>query len=125
MIFGSITIDEREGAVHTHRDSYLLDQLTVASVRRPLLPIALLFGVGLVGFAARFGDLLYESEIVIAIGAGALALLIGTQIGQLKLLSRDLRGSELSGAVWGRYGRLNQARRGIARALAASRGRTA
>lgn len=99
MIFGRISVDER--AVSTHRDSYLLSELTVVSVRRPFLSTALLLGSGSIGFVIAFGDLLYVSEIAILIGLSVGLILFGTQLAQLSLLSRDLRGSELTSAVWG------------------------
>ena len=36
MNFGSIEI--KRGAIVTHRDTYVLDSITVASVRKPFLP---------------------------------------------------------------------------------------
>ena len=115
MIFGSISVD-RDG-VTTHKDSYVLDHLTVVSVRRPLLGPGLMIGGGFLAFCNAFGDLLYAEEILIFLGAGAVALFAGLWLGQLKLLSRDLRGSELSGAIWGSYRRLNRERRKIVMAL--------
>ena len=117
MIIGRIVIDHNGGAVHTHRDSYLLDNLSVVSVRRPLLPAGAMLGIGLAGFAISFGDLLYLHELLVIAGAAGLALAFGIQAGQLKLLSRDLRGSELAGVVWGQYRHLNHIRRDIAVAL--------
>ena len=115
MIFGSVSIDGH--AVNTHRDSYLLPSLTVVSVRRPFLVGAVIFALGFGAFGLSFGDLLYESEIKILFGGCAGALLLGLSIGQLKLLSRDLRGSELAGMIWGTYGHLNRVRRKIIRAV--------
>lgn len=123
MIFGTVTVDGE--AVTTHRDSYVLAHLTVVSVRRPLLGIVLPIGAGFVGFAAAFGDLLYADEIGFFLGAAALALIAGLWLGQLKLLSRDLRGSELSGAVWGSHRSLQTVRNRIVRALRDHRGRLA
>ncbi|WP_425088880.1 hypothetical protein [Stappia sp.] len=119
MIFGSIRIDTKAGCVVTHRDSYLMRTLTVVSVRRPLLAGGLVFGAGLAGFGLAFGDLLYPGEIATAILLGLAALGIGWETGQLKLLSRDLRGTDLSGVIWGRYVRLNAVRREIVDALRA------
>jgi hypothetical protein len=99
MIFGRLSVDDR--AVSTHRDSYLLSELTVVSVRRPFLPPVMLLAGGGIGFIAAFSDLLYFSEIVFCLGMSAGLVLIGTQLAQLSLLSRDLRGSELTSAVWG------------------------
>ncbi|MCA1241461.1 hypothetical protein LC092_03310 [Stappia stellulata] len=120
MIFGSIRIDTKAGCVVTHRDSYLMRALTVVSVRRPLFAGGLVFGAGLAGFGLAFGDLLYPGEIAAAILLGIAALGIGWETGQLKLLSRDLRGTDLSGVIWGRYGRLNTVRREIVDAIRAS-----
>lgn len=121
MILGTLRIDPDEGAVHTHRDSYLIETLSVVSVRRPLLPAGLVFGIGLAGFGVSFADLLHLHEAVTVFTAAAASLLTGWQVGHLTLLSRDLRGSELAGAVWGRFASLQAIRGEIVRALAASR----
>ena len=115
MIFGSVDIDD--AAVNTHRDSYLLSSLTVVSVRRPFLAGGLVVAAAFGGFAYAFNDLLFAIEIKIIAGGCAAALIAGLWIGQLKLLSRDLRGSELAGVIWGSYGRLNRVRREIAAAM--------
>lgn len=115
MIFGSISIEG--GAVVTHRDTYDLDSISVVSARRPLLIPSLLVGGGLVGFGFTFSDLLYANEIAITVGTGAGSVTAGFWLGQLKLLSRDLRGSELIDAVWGSYSHLNHIRRDLARHL--------
>lgn len=115
MIFGSVDIDN--ASVNTHRDSYLLPNITVVSVRRPFLAGALICAVGFGGFGFAFGDLLYPGEIKAIVGGIAAALFTGISLGQLKLLSRDLRNSELSGAIWGSYGHLNCIRREIVTAM--------
>lgn len=120
MIFGSIHIDER--AVSTHRDSYLLPTLSVVSVRRPLLAPALMLAGSATGFAAAFSDLLYPGEIVTCIGIAIGAAISGLQLAQLQLLSRDLRGTELTGAVWGTRSELDAKRRDIVAALRAGTG---
>lgn len=115
MIFGSVHVSGK--SVETHRDSYLLSHLTVISVRRPLLPGALLIAGGGTGFGLAFGDLLYGRELA-GLGLGiALVLVGGIRLGQIQLLSRDLRGSELSCMIWGTYGHLNRVRREIGIAL--------
>lgn len=108
MIFGFVEV--KQNAVETHRDSYLLDNLSVVSVRRPFLGGAMLLSTAFSAFGLAFGDLLFNSEIATICGFSAIAILTGAQIGQLKLLSRDLRGSELSGVIWGRYTSLNRVR---------------
>jgi hypothetical protein len=91
----------RHGAVVTHRDSYLLKNLSVVSVRKPLLGTGFIIGGGLGGFALTFQDLLYPGELTVIGSIALLVIIAGFSVGQLKLLSRDLRGSELSGAIWG------------------------
>lgn len=120
-IIGHVHVDKESGAVETHRDSYLLKTLTVVSVRRPALPAGILFGGGFVGFCLAFGDLMWPHEIALTLTGSVLALVAGWQVGQLKLLSRDLRGSELAGVIWGRYADLNAVRGRIVRAIAAGR----
>lgn len=120
MIFGRLSVDER--AVSTHRDSYLLSELTVVSVRKPFLPPAMLLAGGSIGFAAAFGDLLYVSEIAFFIGGAAGMVLIGAQLAQLSLLSRDLRGSELTSAVWGLRSSLEAKRHEIVGTLRSTNG---
>jgi len=115
MILGSLSVNG--DAVVTHRDSYLLKSLSVVSVRRVFLAPAILFGAGFTGFGIAFSDLLYQGEITAILVASFVAIIAGTQIGQLKLLSRDLRGSELSGVIWGRYSHLNHARSQIIQKL--------
>jgi len=117
MILGHLHIDEAQGAVSTHRDSYRLATLSVVSVRRPFLVGGLLAGAGSAAFVAGFADLLYAHEIALVVSAGALAVVFGIEVGQLRLLSRDLRGSDLSEAIWGRYASLNRVRLAIAAAM--------
>ena len=111
-IVGTIQVNDK--AVSTHRDSYLLNRISVVSVRRVFLPGSILTVTGLGAFCAAFSDLLYPSEILTMAGVSALALIAGFQVGQLKLLSRDLGGSPLGDVIWGRYAALNTIRMQIA-----------
>ena len=111
-IVGTIQVNDK--AVTTHHDSYLLDRISVVSVRRPFLSAAILTGVGAAAFCAAFSDLLYGHEIWAMGSISALALIAGFQVGQLKLLSRDLGGSPLGDVIWGRYSALNDKRIEIA-----------
>jgi len=115
MIIGSVKIGN--GAVVTHRDSYLIANLSVVGVRRPYLAGAMLLGGAFSGFGFAFIDLLYANEIISIAGMSFAAIIAGSQIGQLSLLSRDLKGSELSGAVWGRHSSLQRIRMEIVSAL--------
>jgi len=115
MIIGSVNIEN--GAVVTHRDSYLLKSLSVVSVRRPFLGGAILLGSSFGGFSVAFFDLLFPGEIATIFGLSAFAIITGVQVGQLKLLSRDLRGSELADAIWGQYSSLNLIRMRIVQSL--------
>ncbi|MEO1193309.1 MAG: hypothetical protein AAFY02_16220 [Pseudomonadota bacterium] len=115
MIAGRIDITPR--AVETHKDSYLLAHLTVVSVRRPLLATGVTVALGGGAFCVRFIDLLYPQEILVFSAVILLALLLGLAVGQIQLLSRDLRGTALSGMIWGSYGHLNSIRRQIVKAM--------
>jgi len=115
MIIGSVSVSKN--AVVTHRDSYLIKNLSVVSVRRPYLAGAIVLGGAFAGFGVAFGDLLYPNEIVAIIGFSIAAIILGSQIGQLSLLSRDLRGTELSGAIWGKHSSLQRIRTDIVAAL--------
>lgn len=121
MIVGELYIDPETGTVNTHRDSYLPKNLTVVSVRRIGLPAGATLGIGLLGFTASFADLLYPWEIIMTLLIAIGVMLVGWQVGQLKLLSRDLRQSELSGVIYGRYATLNAKRREIVDAIMAAR----
>jgi uncharacterized membrane protein YgdD (TMEM256/DUF423 family) len=110
MILGTLYIHPESGAVVTHRDSYLPENLTVVSVRRIALPVCGTVAIGLLGFTASFADLLYIHEIALTLLLVGICLFAGSQVGQLKLLSRDLRQSELSGVIYGRYRDLNSKR---------------
>ncbi|MCH9807166.1 MAG: hypothetical protein K0U74_05480 [Alphaproteobacteria bacterium] len=117
MILGHVTVTD--GAVNTHRDSYLLQNLTVVSVRRPFFAGAILFSIGALAFAAAFSDLLHLYEIACLVGFAILSLLAGHTIAQLKLISRETKGTELAGAVWGQYRSLQNVRREIVASLRA------
>ena len=79
MIFGSVSINGH--AVNTHRDSYLIENLSVVSVRRPPLAPACLFGLGLGGFGWSLSDLLHASEIATIIGVSTAGILAGIWLG--------------------------------------------
>ena len=113
MIIGFVQV--QDGAVTTHRDSFILSGVSVVSVRRPYLAGAILLGCGLAGFALAFGDLLYPHECLVLATFVFSLLFLGLQIGQLTLLSRDLKGTELSSAVWGTPSALQKIRAEIVR----------
>ena len=89
MIIGFVGV--KNNAVITHRDSYLLKNLSVVSVRRPFLAGAMLLGAGLGAFGIQFADLLYTNEIFSIAGMAIIGIFAGTQIGQLSLLSARLK----------------------------------
>lgn len=108
MIFGKLEIGET--ALHTSNDSYAMDRLTAVTNRRPFLTAGLGLSVLTGAFGISFGDILTIGEIVtIAVISGGSAL-IGLTIGQLRLVSADLRGSPLAETVFGTYGHLNRLR---------------
>jgi len=91
----------RGNTLVTHRTGYQLDSITAADVQRPLLSMSVVPAIGGCAFCFAFSDILYPVEIASIIGCVVTIIVVGARIGQLKLVSRDLRGSELSGAVWG------------------------
>lgn len=115
MILG--TLEVKDGQLFTKNGSYQLDVVSVISTRRP----ALSAGVTLAGLIALFGlgtyDILYVGERAALAIAVTGSLCAGLTIGQLHLISRDLRGSPMADAVWGSYRRLNAERRKIAAAV--------
>lgn len=115
MIFGQLHISEN--VVHTHNDSYILSNITAVSARRPFLSSGILAAGLICVFGVAFADLLYPGEIVFIVASAAASLLIGFWLGQLQLLSRDLRGTELAAAIWGSYRHLNRIRRQVANAV--------
>lgn len=118
MIVGSVTVTPH--TVETHRASYRLEELNVVAMERPLLPVSLMGALGGTGFGVSFGDLLYPGEIAGLAGAVAFGLLAGFRLARIQLLSRDLRGSELSCMIWGTWGHLQRVRREIAAAREAA-----
>ena len=114
-ILGSVSVTNK--AVVTHRDSYLLQTLTAVSVRRPLLVPAIVISAALVMFALGTFDLLYWSEFIGLALVIAVSLIAGTKLGQLQLLSRDLKNTELSGAIWGHHAALQTVRSQIVAAM--------
>lgn len=104
-------------AVENRGDTYLSASLSVVSVRRPLLAPALLLSGAFVGYAAAFIDLLTASEVASILICSAILIFVSSQIGQLKLLSRDLRGSPLSNVSWDYYPRLQKRRHEIVSSL--------
>lgn len=117
MIFGFVKIENN--AVNTHRDSYLLENLNVVSVRRPLMGAGLIGAAGSAGFGLGFSDLLYLSELTALGLMGLVSMTIGSQVAQLKLISRETKGTELAGAVWGSAAALNKIRAAIVSELRA------
>lgn len=121
MIIGSYDI--RSGLLETHNDSYTLSRGTHVSARRPFLAGGLMMALLLGGFSATFHDLLYVHEWAALAASAVTCLTVGLKVGQLTLVNRELRGSELSTALWGTYGHLNLIRREIAAAIMESDGR--
>lgn len=112
MVFGFISVNDK--AVSTHRDSYLLSKISVVSVRRPFLAGTALLSMGAFGFTASFSDILFSHEKTVLVGGSIIAMLAGYQIGQLKLVSRELSGNPLADVIYGRYAALNATRLKIA-----------
>jgi len=114
MIFGRCDITR--DVVETHNDSYMLASITTVSARRPFLGASVMMSLCLMGFSLSFGDLLYPHEIALSAAVASFLLGVGFWLGELKLLSRDLKGSDLSTAIWGSYSHINRIRRTVAKA---------
>ena len=115
MIFGNFQLTDN--AIHTHNDSYVLTNITTVSARRPFLGASMLLASLITLFGLAFLDLLYLSELLVLASLIGGLLVAGFSLGQLQLLSRDLKGSELATAIWGTYQHLNSIRREIADAV--------
>ena len=111
FIIGSVDVTEK--GVVTHRDSYLFP-LSVVSVRRPFLIPAGLFGGAALLSILTFSDLLFGSEQLFLAIVGSVLVFAAWQVGQLSLLSLTLKGSDMTGAVYGAYTALNNVRGEIA-----------
>ncbi|MEL7281863.1 MAG: hypothetical protein AAGK79_16005 [Pseudomonadota bacterium] len=111
-IFGWVTVDGM--AVTTHRDTYLLPSVTAVSVRRPFFAASLALGGALSVFGLGTADILQADELIALCVSVPVIVLLGARLGQLKLLSRDLKNTELADAVWGDYAELQKVRREIA-----------
>lgn len=108
MIFGKL--DFNKHTLETLNDNYDLASITAVSTRRPFLSAGLLIGGLTALFGMAFHDILYPRELVGLSIASAVALFGGLCVGQLKLVSRDLRGSPLADAVYGTYWDLKRQR---------------
>ncbi|MGH1330688.1 MAG: hypothetical protein ACRBBK_07385 [Paracoccaceae bacterium] len=113
MFLDTAKIDGR--TLTTHRSRFLLDRITASDVQRPLLSMASVPTIGATAFTVGFADILYAGEIVALLGSACAWVLLSASIGQLKLVSSDLRGSEVSGAVWGSYRHLKSIHHDITR----------
>lgn len=111
MLFGHCEIANE--AIHTHNDTYSLRDFSAVSARRPFLAPCMICAGLLAGFGGVFADLLFTHEfLLLGATSGGLAL-IGLQLAQLQLLSRDLKGAELSNVILGSYDHINRLRREI------------
>ena len=114
MIIGSIKVTAKN--LITNKDTYRLASLTAISVRRPFLAASLLAVIASVSFIAGFHDLLKANEILGLSIFSLSVFLMGVNVGQLTLLSRDLKGTETANAVWGSPSSLNKARHNLVEA---------
>lgn len=115
MILGKLRLGET--ALHTHNDSYVLQGISAVSTRRPFLATGVMIGALTSTFTTSFLDILYPTEITVFAATALLSVVGGLTIGQLCLVSRDLRGSPIADAVFGTYGHLNRLRPQMADAV--------
>ena len=114
MIFGKLEIGK---TLETHRGSYVLAGISAISTHRPF------FSTGLV--VGGFRDILWPGELLALSCITVASVAAGMSIGQLRLVSRDLRGSPMADAVYGTYPDLNRRRREIADAIGRTKSRGA
>lgn len=120
--FGKVEIDFANGALHAPRDTHMLDGLRHFSVRRPLLPLAMMFGSSALVGCWSFHDILYPGEATALYTFAAVCAFGGWFIGRLKLRSREMRsGDELAESVWGFVPALDKQRMEIVQAVASVR----
>ena len=92
------------------RTSYDIAKISAVDVNRPLL-IPGIGGGALTGaFLWSFGDILTPAEILTGLVVASLALGLGLTVGQMRLVSRDLRGTRLADRIIGFYPALNRLR---------------
>ena len=119
MIFGKL--DLTESVLHTHAASYILVGIKKVSTARPFLSSSVMIA-GLAGlFALGFADILYAHELMLIGAVMTAALVIGINLAQLRLFSRDLHGAQAINAVYGTYRHLNQKRIAISAAVEAAK----
>ncbi|MDJ0826430.1 MAG: hypothetical protein QNJ16_13070 [Rhodobacter sp.] len=119
MIFGTYRFVA--GGVETQNDTYMLQNITAISARRPFLGAGLSIAALLAGFGAAFHDLLFAHEWAILGGICTALTGVSLWLGRLQLLSRDLRGLDLGTALYGSYRHLNRLRRETAAAIHVAR----
>ena len=115
MILGKLHLGET--SLHTHRDSYVLETISAISTRRPFLSAGAMITVLTTGFGWSFADILTTGELLALSLVSLSSLAGGVGIGQLHLVSRDLRGSPIGDAVYGTYRHLNHERLSITEAV--------
>lgn len=114
MIFGKLEIGR---TLETHKDNFILTGITAISTRRPFLSAGLMVGGLCATLGMGFRDILWSGELLALSCIAVASVTVGLSIGQLRLVSRDLRGSPIADAVYGTYAHLNRKRREIADAI--------
>ena len=119
MVFGTLKLTRN--TLTTHNDVYVLDSISVVSIRRPFFSTGMLLAGLLTLFGIGTFDLLYVGELILLASLAVASLTFGLTIGQLHLVSRDLRNSPIAEAVYGTYGHLTRERLKIAEAVQQAR----
>lgn len=119
MVFGTLELSST--SLTTHNDVYVLDGIRLVSTRRPLLSSCMTFAGLLAIFGLGTFDLLFTGELLLLLCLITSSVALGLNLGQLRLVSRDLRGSPMADAVYGTYGHLKHERLRIADAMRRAR----
>lgn len=112
---GGFEVGER--LLKTPRKTYRIDQIEYVAVQRPLLFFLLPPAVGLIGFAIVFARYLYTGEIVTLVAVSAVAGVVASLFGTLRVHSLALRDEEVAMSI-GLVSTLREVRRAVENAMA-------
>lgn len=101
--------------LRTKRRSYELKNIEYVSVHQPLLIIMSAIAAGLLLFTLSFYRYLYAGEIFATIAASAIAVLLASKIGSLKVHSLALRDEQTP--IFGNIGTLYEVKDAIEKAI--------
>ena len=114
-LFSGSGIRVTRDILRTKRRSYELKNIEYVSVHQPLLVIMGAIAVGLLLFTISFHRYLYTGEIIATITASAVAVLLASKIGSLKVHSLALRDDQTP--IFGNISTLHKVKEAIETAI--------